>query len=159
MKYIANFICCWEKVNRGYVKINHWSKLSCLFWVKGGGDMYWQPFFSQVPYFFGNKGNLIYQLLKDSWQVAHNCLPSFYWSTWPVVIIVFAKCYPSVCTPVRTPVPTFQNLVKQNKFQVKTMFTTGETVGLAEWLTIVFLLSIPPYITASVLFALGNTTS
>ena len=28
----------------------------------------------------------------------------------------------------------FQNLAKQNKFQSKTMFTTGETVGLAEWI-------------------------
>ena len=27
----------------------------------------------------------------------------------------------------------FQNLGKPNKFQAKTMFTTGETVGLAEW--------------------------
>ena len=35
---------------------------------------------------------------------------------------------------VRTYVPTFQNLAKQNKFQAKTMFTTGETVGLAEWI-------------------------
>ena len=35
-------------------------------------------------------------------------------------------CYPSV--------PTFQNLAKQNKFQAKTMFTTGEIVGLAEWI-------------------------
>ena len=29
---------------------------------------------------------------------------------------------------------TVQNLSKQNKFQVKTMFTTGETRGLAEWI-------------------------
>ena len=35
---------------------------------------------------------------------------------------------------VRTSVPTFQNLAKQNKFQPKTKFTTGETVGLAEWI-------------------------
>ena len=38
----------------------------------------------------------------------------------PVVIIVFAH----VC-------PHFS---KQNKFQAKTMFATGETVGLAEWI-------------------------
>ena len=44
-----------------------------------------------------------------------------------VVIIVFT------CV-VRTSVTTFQNLAKQNKFQAKTMFTTGETVGLAEWI-------------------------
>ena len=28
----------------------------------------------------------------------------------------------------------FQNLAKQNKFQANTMFTTGETLGLAEWI-------------------------
>ena len=28
----------------------------------------------------------------------------------------------------------FQNPSKQNKFQAKTLFTTGETVGLAEWI-------------------------
>ena len=49
--------------------------------------------------------------------------------SWQVVIIVFVIVL-SVCTFVRT--YTFQNLAKQNKFQVKTMFTTGETVGLAE---------------------------
>ena len=45
----------------------------------------------------------------------------------PVVIIVFTHV-------VRPSVPTFQNLAKQNKFQAKTMFTTGKTVGLAEWI-------------------------
>ena len=35
---------------------------------------------------------------------------------------------------VRLSVHTFQNLAEQNKFQVKTMFTTGEIVGLAEWI-------------------------
>ena len=38
----------------------------------------------------------------------------------------FRTCCPSV--------PTFQNLAKQNKFQAKTMFTTGKTVGRAEWI-------------------------
>ena len=33
---------------------------------------------------------------------------------------------------VRPSVPTFQNLAKQNK--ARTMFATGETVGLAEWI-------------------------
>ena len=47
----------------------------------------------------------------------------------PVVIIVFARV---AHLYVHTSVPTFQNLAKQNK--VKTMFTTGETVGLAEWI-------------------------
>ena len=37
----------------------------------------------------------------------------------------FHKCRPSV-----RPSP----LSKQNKFQAKTMFATGETVGLAEWI-------------------------
>ena len=45
---------------------------------------------------------------------------------WPVVIIVFA--------PVVRPSPIFKNLGKQNEFQAKTMFSTGETVGLAEWI-------------------------
>ena len=36
---------------------------------------------------------------------------------------------------VRPSVPTFQNLAKQNKFQAKTMFTTGEIVVLAEWIS------------------------
>ena len=45
----------------------------------------------------------------------------------PVVIIIFAYV-------VRTSVHTFQNLAIQNKFQAKTMFTTGETVGLEEWI-------------------------
>ena len=31
---------------------------------------------------------------------------------------------------------TFQNIAKQNNFQAKTMFTTGETVGLAEWIIV-----------------------
>ena len=47
----------------------------------------------------------------------------------------------------------FQNIAKQNKFQANTMFTTGETMGLAEWIIddtcLVFLAlfnkSIPPY--------------
>ena len=32
--------------------------------------------------------------------------------------------------------PHFQNLAKQNNFQEKTMFTTGETVGQAEWIIV-----------------------
>ena len=48
--------------------------------------------------------------------------------SWPVGIIVFAH----VVRNVRTSVPTFQNLAKQNK--AKTMFATGETVGLAKWI-------------------------
>ena len=52
-----------------------------------------------------------------------------YWSnqSGPVVIIVFAHV-------VRPSVLTFQNLEKQSKFQVKTIFTTGETVNLVEWI-------------------------
>ena len=47
----------------------------------------------------------------------------------PVVTIVFAHVIRSyVCPYVR---PHFS---KQNKFQGKTMFATGETVGLAEWI-------------------------
>ena len=42
-------------------------------------------------------------------------------------------CGPSVHPSVRPSVPTFQNIAKQNKYQAKTMFATGETVGLAEW--------------------------
>ena len=43
----------------------------------------------------------------------------------PVGIIVFAHV-------VRTSVPTFQNLAKQNK--TKTMSAIGQTVGLVEWI-------------------------
>ena len=39
----------------------------------------------------------------------------------------FRACPPFVCPSVR---PHFS----QNKFQTKTMFATGETVGLAEWI-------------------------
>ena len=47
----------------------------------------------------------------------------------PVGIIVFAHVVRSyVSTSVR---PHFS---KQNQFQAKTMFATGETVGLAEWI-------------------------
>ena len=42
----------------------------------------------------------------------------------PVVIIVFAHV-------VR---PHFSKYTKQNKFQAKTLFTTGQTVDLAEWI-------------------------
>ena len=49
----------------------------------------------------------------------------------PVVIIVFAHVVrPSVLISV----PNFRNQAKQNKFQAKTMFTSVETVGLAEWI-------------------------
>ena len=41
-------------------------------------------------------------------------------------------CFCTCRTSVRTSVPTFQNLAKQNK--AKTMFATGETMGLAEWI-------------------------
>ena len=30
--------------------------------------------------------------------------------------------------------PTFQNLPKQNNFQVRIVIATGDTVGLAEWI-------------------------
>ena len=46
--------------------------------------------------------------------------------TRPVVIIIFEQIY------VRTSVPTFQIIAKQNKRHVKIVVTTGETVGLAE---------------------------
>ena len=48
-----------------------------------------------------------------------------------VVIIVFTHV---VRTSVRTCVSTFQNVTKQNKFQVKTILATGESVGLAKWI-------------------------
>ena len=43
----------------------------------------------------------------------------------------FHTCCPSICPYVR---PHFSKLLKQNNFQEKTMFTTGKTVGLAEWI-------------------------
>ena len=47
----------------------------------------------------------------------------------------FCTCRPFVRPPVR---PHFS---KQNKFQAKTMFTTGKAVGLAEWINGVSLCS------------------
>ena len=47
----------------------------------------------------------------------------------PVVIIVFTHVVRSYVHQYVCP-----QFSKQNKFQVKTMFTTGETVGLAEWI-------------------------
>ena len=43
----------------------------------------------------------------------------------PVVIIMFAHVVRSSVRP---------HFLKQNKFQVKTMFAIGKTVGLAEWI-------------------------
>ena len=48
-----------------------------------------------------------------------------------VGIIVFTHV---VRPSVRPSVRTFQNLVKQTKFKVNTMFTTGAAVDLAEWI-------------------------
>ena len=56
------------------------------------------------------------------------------WSTRPTHSSghCFCTCRPFVRPSVRPSVrPHFS---KQNKFQVKTMFTTGETGGLAEWI-------------------------
>ena len=44
----------------------------------------------------------------------------------------FWTCRPFVCTSGRKHERT--HFSKQNKFQVKTLFTTGEAVGLAEWI-------------------------
>ena len=46
----------------------------------------------------------------------------------PVVIIIFAQ----IC--VRTYVPTFQNIEKQNKRREKLVITTCGAVVLAEWI-------------------------
>ena len=43
----------------------------------------------------------------------------------------FHLCFPYVCPSVRTSVPTFRKLAKQNNVL---MFTTGEIVGMAEWI-------------------------
>ena len=63
--------------------------------------------------------------LKHAQFLIHSANPQ----SRPVVIIVFAH----VVSPYVRPT-TFQNIAKQNKFQAKTMFTTGENVGLAEWI-------------------------
>ena len=65
--------------------------------------------------------------LWTRWKVGKLGSENMFWSTRPVLIIVFIHV-------VRPFVPTFENLANQNNFQVKTMFTTGETVGLAEWI-------------------------
>ena len=43
-------------------------------------------------------------------------------------------CFHTCCPYVHTSVRTFQNLAKQNMLQLKTMFTTGEILSLAEWI-------------------------
>ena len=57
-----------------------------------------------------------------------------HWTSEPMKILFDPLGQPTVThmSSVRPSVPTFQNLVKQNK--VKTMFAPGETVGLAEWI-------------------------
>ena len=47
------------------------------------------------------------------------------------------NCFYTCCPSVRPSVfvPSFQNLAKPYKYQIKTMFSTGEAVGLAEWIT------------------------
>ena len=50
----------------------------------------------------------------------------------PTVTVGSDHCF-RTCPSVR-PSPSFQNLAKQNRFQAKTMFVIGETVGLAEWI-------------------------
>ena len=57
-----------------------------------------------------------------------------------VGIIVFAHV-------VRPSVPTFQNLAKQNK--AKTIFATGETMGMAEWIMMTPRLFFFPYLIVS----------
>ena len=47
----------------------------------------------------------------------------------PVVIIIFAHVVRAYVRPYVHP-----HFSKQNKFQGKTIFTTAETVGLAEWI-------------------------
>ena len=52
----------------------------------------------------------------------------------PTITAGSDHCFHTYCPSVRPSVSTFQNLAKQNKLQAKTMFTTGEIVGLAEWI-------------------------
>ena len=42
--------------------------------------------------------------------------------------------YFRTCRQVRTSVPTFQNIAKQNKIQAKIVIATGGNDGLAEWI-------------------------
>ena len=74
-------------------------------------------------YAFTSKANQ-WPLCRQAWWVTLYS-PCHFWSMWPVAIIVFAHV---VCSYVR---PHFS---KQNKFKAKTMFATGKTVGLAEWI-------------------------
>ena len=56
----------------------------------------------------------------------------FFWSTWPTHSHGrYSDHYFRTCCPFLLPSPFF---TKQNKFQAKTMFTCGETVGMAEWI-------------------------
>ena len=65
------------------------------------------------------------------WHMEVHTTTSYNWPTrpWPNRWSLFSHIM-----SVRTSVHNFQNLPKQNKFHLKTRFTTGETVGLAEWI-------------------------
>ena len=56
------------------------------------------------------------------------------WSPWPTHSHGLYWSLFSHLLSVHAYVPTFQNIAKQNKFQAKTIFTTGETMALAEWI-------------------------
>ena len=75
----------------------------------------------------GGDSELLNLLMSEVWakvtnqQLIHSADPQ----SRPVVIIVFAHVVRSYVHP---------RFSKQNKFQAKTMFATGETVGLAGWI-------------------------
>ena len=54
--------------------------------------------------------------------------------SWKFVFLIHEADPQSRQLSVRTYVPTFQILAKQNKFQAKTMFTSARLCGLAEWI-------------------------
>ena len=94
--------------------------------------------FTFPPYFLFPKESYINLLSSNSISVERKRTRLCKWAAYvstidplgqptalPVVIIVFVHV---VCPYFR---PQFS---KQNKFQEKTMFATGETVGLAEWI-------------------------
>ena len=68
-----------------------------------------------------NIGNLQF---RCSYILIHETDPQ----SWQVMIIVFTH----VVRPSAR--PHLSKIAKQNKFQAETMFPTGATVGLAEWI-------------------------
>ena len=104
----------------------------------------WSTF--QAGAWRGSKKIWVFQFYRSNYfyyKVVASCftdmarLRLFYCSTrpihtWPAVITVFTHVFrPYICPYVR---PHFSKPSQHHKFQIKTIFTTSETVGMTEWI-------------------------